>query len=162
MTPSLSTPVTHLSATQGKTYLLATVFTAGNILLPQLCHLIPGGGLIFLPIYFFTLIAAAGLFTAILSPVLNNMLFGMPPTPMLPIILTKSVLLAVAASFFARKVGRVALWAVAAAILAYQGLGIIVEWAMTESLVAALQDVSFGLPGILIQVIAGYKLMQKI
>lgn len=46
MTPSLSTPVTHLSATQGKTYLLATVFTAGNILLPQLCHLIPGGGLI--------------------------------------------------------------------------------------------------------------------
>ena len=168
MTPSLSTPVTHLSATQGKTYLLATMFTAGNILLPLLCHLIPGGGLIFLPIYFFTLIAAyrfgltAGLFTAILSPVLNNMLFGMPPTPMLPIILTKSVLLAVAASFFARKVGRVALWAVAAAILAYQGLGVIVEWAMTESLVAALQDVSFGLPGILIQVIAGYKLMQKI
>ena len=51
---------------------------------------------------------------------------------------------------------------VAAAILAYQGLGIIVEWAMTESLVAALQDVSLGLPGILIQVIAGYKLMQKI
>ena len=144
------------------------MFAAGNILLPQLCHLIPGGGLIFLPIYCFTLIAAyrfgltAGLFTAILSPVLNNMMFGMPPTPMLPIILTKSVLLAMAASFFARKAGRVALWAVAAAILAYQGLGIIVEWAMTESLVAALQDVSFGLPGILIQVIAGYKLMQKI
>lgn len=168
MIKATSTPITHLSATQGKAYLLATVFTAGNILLPQLCHLIPRGGLIFLPIYFFTLIAAyrfgftAGMLTAILSPILNNMLFGMPPTPMLPIILTKSVLLALAASFFAHKAGRVALSAVAAAILAYQCLGGIAEWAMTGSLAAALQDVSLGLPGILIQIFAGYKLMQKI
>ena len=54
-----------------KTYLFSSLFILGNILLPQICHLIPQGGLIFLPIYFFTLIGAyrygliVGLFTAI-------------------------------------------------------------------------------------------------
>ena len=41
-----------------KTYLMAALFVAGNIALPQLCHLMPQGGLIFLPIYFFTLVGA--------------------------------------------------------------------------------------------------------
>lgn len=40
-----------------KTYLSALLFIAGNIALPQLCHLIPYGGPTLLPIYFFTLIA---------------------------------------------------------------------------------------------------------
>ena len=40
-----------------KTYLFALLFIAGNIALPQLCHLIPYGGPTLLPIYFFTLIA---------------------------------------------------------------------------------------------------------
>ena len=61
-----------------KTYLFALLFVAGNIALPQLCHLIPYGGPTLLPIYFFTLIAAykygflVGLLTAILSPVINH------------------------------------------------------------------------------------------
>lgn len=41
-----------------KTYLFALLFVAGNIALPQLCHLVPYGGPTLLPIYFFTLIAA--------------------------------------------------------------------------------------------------------
>ena len=40
-----------------KTYLFALLFVAGNIALPQLCHLVPYGGPTLLPIYFFTLIA---------------------------------------------------------------------------------------------------------
>ncbi|MCE1156963.1 MAG: ECF transporter S component, partial [Bacteroidales bacterium] len=81
----------HLSNT--KTYLFATVFVTGNLLLPQLAHLVPQGGLILLPIYFFTLIAAykygihVGLLTAVLSPLANNLLFGMPPSAMLPAII---------------------------------------------------------------------------
>ena len=39
-----------LSFTQGRTYVFAALFAAGNIALPQLVHLIPGGGLIWLPI----------------------------------------------------------------------------------------------------------------
>lgn len=75
-----------------KTYLFALLFVVGNIALPQMCHLIPGGGLTWLPIYFFTLIAAykyglrVGLLTAILSPLINSALFGMPPVALLPVI----------------------------------------------------------------------------
>ena len=48
----------YLSLGNSKTYVLASLFVLGNLVFPQLAHLIPQGGLIFLPIYFFTLIAA--------------------------------------------------------------------------------------------------------
>ena len=57
-----------------RTYLFALFFVAGNIIVPQLCHLIPNGGLMFLPIYFFTLVGAykyglsVGMITAVFSP----------------------------------------------------------------------------------------------
>lgn len=79
-----------------KTYLFALLFVAGNIALPQLCHLVPAGGPTLLPIYFFTLIAAykygfkVGLLTALLSPVINHLLFAMPAAAVLPAILIKS------------------------------------------------------------------------
>ena len=41
-----------------RTYLVAFLFVIGNILLPQLCHLVPQGGITWLPIYFFTLSGA--------------------------------------------------------------------------------------------------------
>ena len=92
-----------LSFTNVKTYLFTLLFVAGNIILPQLCHLMPLGGLTLLPIYFFTLVAAykfglrVGLLTAILSPVINHLLFAMPAAAVLPAILIKSTLLAVIA-----------------------------------------------------------------
>ena len=47
-----------LSLRESRSLLFAALFIIGNIVLPQLCHLMPHGGLIFLPIYFFTLIGA--------------------------------------------------------------------------------------------------------
>lgn len=41
-----------------RTYLAAALFAAGNIVLPQLCHLVQLGGPTMLPIYFFTLVGA--------------------------------------------------------------------------------------------------------
>ena len=41
-----------------KTYLATLLFVVGNMALPQLFHLIPQGGITWLPIYFFTLIVA--------------------------------------------------------------------------------------------------------
>ncbi len=38
-----------------RTYLAASLFIIGNILFPQLFHLIPQGGLTWLPIYFSSL-----------------------------------------------------------------------------------------------------------
>lgn len=156
----------QLSYSQMKTYLLAALFVVGNIALPQLCHLMPQGGLIFLPIYFFTLVAAykygftVGLTTAVLSPLVNSALFGMPPAAALPIIFIKSVTLAVAASLIAKKTNKVTLVTVALAVIAYQLIGSLAEWAMTGSIEKASQDVILGWPGCLIQIVGGYLVLR--
>ncbi len=157
-----------LNYTQVKTYLFAGLFVAGNIALPQLCHLVPYGGPALLPIYFFTLIAAykygfrVGLLTALLSPVINHLLFGMPVAAMLPVLLVKSSLLAGAAAFVAHRTGRITLLALLAAILIYQVAGTAFEWAYTGSFYTAAQDFRIGLPGMLIQLFGGYALLKAI
>lgn len=151
-----------------KTYLFAAIFVAGNLLLPQLVHLIPNGGLIFLPIYFFTLIAAykysihVGLLTAILSPLVNSLLFGMPAMNMLPIILIKSVILAIAAAMVAKHFGKISFLGILLAILVYQVIGTGIEWAMTQNFFIAIQDFRIGLPGMVIQLVGGYFVLKAI
>ena len=151
-----------LSLREAKSYLVAMAFIVGNIVLPQLCHLMPQGGLIWLPIYFFTLVGAykygwqVGLFTTVASPIVNSLLFGMPGAAMVPIILIKSILLAVAAGLMAHYTKRVSLLSILAVVMIYQVLGGMAEWAMTGSLSAALQDFQLGLPGIIFQIIGGY------
>lgn len=149
--------------TEARTYLLALAFIVGNVALPQLFHtMIPHGGMIWLPIYFFTLIGAfkygwrVGLLTALASPIVNHLLFGMPMLAVLPAILTKSVLLAIGAGFIAHRYQKVSILAMVAVVLFYQGLGSVAEWAYTGSLAAALQDARMGLPGMLLQVVGGY------
>ena len=145
-----------------RTYIFALLFIAGNIVLPQLCHLFPQGGLIMLPIYFFTLIAAykfgfrVGLLTAILSPLVNSALFGMPPAAALPIIMIKGILLAGAAAWMASKSKGASLLALTGVVLAYQLFGGLIEWAMTGSLASALQDWKLGWPGMLLQAVGGW------
>jgi len=145
-----------------RTWLFATLFIAGNIILPQLCHLIPQGGLILLPIYFFTLIAAykfgfrVGLLTAVLSPLINSALFGMPPAAALPIIMIKGVLLAGAAAWMANRSKGASLLALIGVVLAYQFVGGLFEWAMTGSLASALQDWKLGYPGMILQALGGW------
>ena len=152
----------YLSLSNYKTYMLASLFVLGNLIFPQLAHLIPNGGFILLPIYFFTLIAAyrygifVGMLTAILSPLVNSLLFGMPPVAVLPAIMIKSVVLVIAASLAAKHFGRVSLIGVALAVLAYQFIGTAFEWMLTQNLFIALQDVRICLPGILLQIVGGY------
>lgn len=108
---------------------------------------------------------AVGLLTALASPLANHLLFGMPPAGMLPAILIKSVLLALAAAYAAKKAGKVSFWAILAAVAAYQIVGSLAEWGLTGSLAAALQDLRIGLPGIAVQILGGYavlKALQKI
>lgn len=151
-----------------KTYLFATLFVAGNILAPQLAHFVPQGGFIFLPIYFFTLIAAykyglkVGLLTAILSPVINHLLFGMPPMAVLPAILVKSVLLAGAAAYLARRSNAVTLLNLVLAVLFYQVAGTLLEWALVRDFMVAVQDFRIGVPGMLLQIFGGFGLLKAI
>lgn len=115
----------NLSVSNLRTYVFGMLFVLGNIVLPQLCHLIPEGGKILLPIYFFTLIASykfglkVGLLTAVLSPLCNHFLFGMPPLAVLPVLLVKSSLLAVAAAWIAGQTQKLSVIHLAVAVLAY-------------------------------------------
>ena len=157
-----------LSFRDVKTYLFVLVFVTGNLVLPQLCHLVNMGGLIWLPIYFFTLIAAykyglrVGLLTAMLSPVVNCVLFGMPPMAVLPVILVKSTLFAVAAAYSARLSGKISILAILAAVLTYQIVGTLVEWAIIQDFYKAIQDFRIGIPGMLLQTVGGYALLKTI
>ncbi|MBD3589463.1 ECF transporter S component [Bacteroides sp. GM023] len=151
-----------------KTYLFALLFVAGNIALPQLCHLVPYGGPTLLPIYFFTLIAAykygffVGLLTAIFSPVLNHLLFAMPSEAVLPILLIKSTLLAGASALAARTMKSVSLLGILGIVLSYQIIGTAFEWVLTGSFYVAVQDFRIGIPGMLIQWFGGYALLKAI
>lgn len=147
---------------EAKTYLVAALFVLGNIALPQLFHLVPKGGMIWLPIYFFTLVGAykygwrVGLLTAIASPLVNSALFSMPQPAVIPAILIKSVLLAIAAGYAANKFRKVSIPLLIGVVAFYQIIGSLAEWAITGSAAAALQDVRLALPGITLQVLGGY------
>lgn len=157
-----------LSYRDVKTYWMALLFVGGNILLPQLCHLVPQGGATWLPIYFFTLVGAykygwkVGLLTAIASPLVNSLLFGMPAVAVLPAILMKSTLLAMAAGIMAQRSHKVTWFSLLAVILIYQVLGTMGEWTLTGSLYLALQDFRMGLPGMALQLIGGYLVLNVI
>lgn len=168
MTTTHSIALYQLGARSLKTYLFALLFIVGNILLPQLCHLVPQGGLILLPIYFFTLVGAykygftVGLLTAVLSPLVNNLLFGMPAAPMLLTIMIKGTLLAGVAAFVASRTKKVSLLGLIAVVLLAQCLGMLWEWAYTSSLSAALQDFRLGWPGLLLQIFGGFLLLSYV
>lgn len=159
---STNTKLYAYSFSSVKTYVFAMLFVAGNLILPQLAHVVPNGGPTLLPIYFFTLIAAykyglkTGLLTAILSPVLNHLIFGMPVLAFLPVILIKSTLLAIAAAYAAQYFQKVSIPILVLVVLSYQIVGTLVEWAIVQNFYLAVQDFRMGLIGMAVQVFGGY------
>lgn len=151
-----------LGYTEVRTYWAASLFVLGNLILPQLFHLMPQGGITWLPIYFFTLIGAykygwkVGLLTALLSPTINSLMFGMPSSLVLPAVLIKSVLLALTAGYAAYRFKKVSVWFLLCIVLSYQIVGTLAEWIYTGNLYTALQDFRIGVPGILMQVFGGW------
>lgn len=145
-----------------KTYLFAVLFIIGNVVMPQLFHQLPQGGIIWLPIYFFTLVAAykygwrVGLLTAMASPLVNSIFFGMPAAAALPAIMLKSGVLALVAGYFAQRFKSAALWQLLVVVAAYQAIGTLGEWALKGDLFLALQDFRIGIPGMLLQVVGGW------
>lgn len=93
---------------------------------------------------------------------MNSLLFGMPPVALLPAIIIKSVILAIAAAMAAQYFGKVSLWGILLSILAYQVIGTGVEWAMTQNFLVAIQDFRIGLPGMLIQLMGGYFVLKAL
>ena len=161
-----NTKLYSLTFSELRTYLYAMLFVVGNVVLPQLCHLIPNGGPMLLPIFFFTLIAAykfgfvAGLLTAVLSPLVNFLMFGMPDATMLPFVLLKSVLLALAASYAARRFGKVSVLILIAVVLFYQIVGTLVQCLAMGNMATMLPVLYTVVPGMLIQVLLGYVIIR--
>lgn len=151
-----------------RTYLAASLFVLGNIVVPQLFHLVPKGGITWLPIYFFTLVGAykygwrVGLLTAVASPLINSLLFDMPAVGNLPAILLKSVLLAVFAGVVATRVKKASIWMLLVVVMAYQIVGTLGEWVIKGDFYLAIQDFHIGVPGMLMQVFGGWIFINKL
>ncbi|MDR1678804.1 MAG: ECF transporter S component [Prevotellaceae bacterium] len=156
-----------MSLKEVHTYLFVLLFVVGNILLPQLCHFVPGGGHVWLPIYFFTLIAAykyglyVGLLTALLSAIVNSFLFGMPVFAILPVILSKSILLVGVAAYAVHRLKRVSFMAILAVIVVYQLLGAAIEGVIMRDFALAVQHIRIAVPGMLVQLCGGYLILKS-
>ena len=161
-----TTRLQSLPFNSAKTYVTAALFVIGNILLPQLFHLVPQGGVTWLPIYFFTLVGAymygwrVGLLVALASPLINSVLFGMPAVNALPAIIMKSTLLATMAGYAATRFNKVTPALILAVVLGYQVAGTLGEWALKGDFFLACQDFRIGIPGMLLQLIGGYAVIK--
>ncbi|MDE6197298.1 MAG: ECF transporter S component [Muribaculaceae bacterium] len=151
-----------------RTYVSAAAFIVANILFPQLFHAVPQGGMIWLPIYFFTLIGSyiygwrVGLLTALASPLLSSLIFGMPAAAALPAITVKSALLAAAAGYAAYRFGRATVAVLLCVVLSYQVAGTLVEWAIMGDFALACSDFRIGVPGMLLQIFGGYAVLRRV
>lgn len=146
-------------------YAAVAAMVAGNLLLPFAFHQFPGGGLMFLPIYFFTLVAGwrygarAAVATALLSPMANHFLTGMPPTAMLQEIVLQSALLGALAAIIAGRSARPTLAKLALLVLAHQVLVLLPTLVHTgwQPCLAAL---TFRSPGLLLQILGGFAVLR--
>ena len=149
-----------------KTYLWAALFVMANMVLPQLFHLIPQGGIVFAPLSFVILAGAyklgwkTGLLAALASPVVNHFVWGMPAWGVVPVMALKLALLALAAGLTAQYFKRVTVPLLAGVVLAAEVLGGLSELALTGSIDASVADFTIGWPGLLLQVFGTWGVLQ--
>jgi niacin transporter len=73
-----------------KQLVLTALFIAIGVVLPQAFHMIPNAGSVVLPMHIPVLISGYavgpffGCLCGVLTPILSHLIFGMPPTPVLP------------------------------------------------------------------------------
>jgi len=151
-----------------KTYMWATVFVACNLILPQLFHLIPQGGIIFAPLSLVIMAGAykfgwkTGLLAAVLSPLVNHLMTGQPVWGMLPVMTLKLVVLAVVAGMAAQYFRKVSVLILVGVMLVSLLLGALGELLLTGGVQATIADVTIGWPGLLLQVVGTWLLLKWI
>ena len=153
---------------EAKTYLWAMVFVACNLVLPQVFHLIPQGGIIFSPLSLVILAGAyklgwkTGLLAALLSPLVNHLLTGMPVMAVLPVMTLKLAVLALVAGFTAQHFKTVSLPLIIAVVLVSKAIGCLGELLLTGGIDATIADFTIGWPGLLLQVIGAWLILTKL
>ncbi len=151
-----------LNYNEVKTYLWATVFVACNLILPQVFHLIPQGGIIFSPLSLVILVGAyklgwrVGLLAAVASPLVNHLLTGSPAWEVLPVMTMKLAILALIAGLTAQHFKKVTLLLLVGVVLATEIMGGVGELALTGGIDATIQDFTVGYPGLVLQIVGAY------
>ncbi len=149
------------------TYLWAMVFVICNLALPQLFHLIPQGGVIFSPLSFVILVGAykfgwkTGLLAALLSPLVNHLLTGMPTMAVLPVMTLKLAVLALVAGLTAQHFKRATLLLLIGVILVTKVIGGLGEWLLTGGIAATIADFTIGWPGLLVMLFGSWLILRK-
>lgn len=157
-----STRLYTLTYDEAKTYLWATIFVACNLVLPQVFHIIPQGGIIFAPLSLVILAGAykfgwrVGLIAALTSPLVNHLITGIPAWNILPVMTFKLAVLALTAGFTAQHFKKVTLPLLIGVVLTSMLIGGLGELVLTGSIEATIQDFTIGWPSILLQVIGAY------
>ncbi|GHU99910.1 hypothetical protein FACS1894159_04690 [Bacteroidia bacterium] len=143
-----------------RTWLYAALLIAANVALPQLFHLAGLGGAVFVPILFFTLLAAVrygaacAATVAVLSPLVSFALVGMPAAATLWTLMIKGVAMAAVAGLLIRPGYAVRLWQVAVVAAAAQVVGMAFQIAILGTFAPAWAAVTTALPGIALQIAA--------
>jgi hypothetical protein len=157
-----------LNYSEAKTYLWAMIFVACNLILPQVFHLIPQGGIIFAPLSLVILAGAykfgwrTGLLAALLSPIVNHTITGMPAWNVLPVMVVKLMILAMIAGLTAEYFKKVSITLLVGVVLVSMALGALGELLFTGGITASIQDVTVGWPGILLQVLGSWLILKYV
>jgi hypothetical protein len=157
-----------LNYDEAKTYLWATVFVACNLVLPQVFHLIPQGGVIFSPLSLVILVGAykfgwkTGLLAALASPLVNHAITGMPAWEVMPVMTLKLAVLAMVAGLAAQRFKTVNLPLLIGVILVSKAIGCLGEFILTGGIAATIADFTIGWPGLLLQVFGAWLILKYV
>jgi len=157
-----------LNFDEAKTYLWATVFVACNLVLPQVFHLIPQGGVIFSPLSLVILVGAykfgwkTGLLAALASPLVNHAITGMPAWEVMPVMTLKLAVLAMVAGLAAQRFKTVNLPLLIGVILVSKAIGCLGEFILTGGIAATIADFTIGWPGLLLQVFGAWLILKYV
>ena len=155
-----------LNYVEAKTYLWAMVFVACNLVLPQVFHLIPQGGVIFSPLSLVILAGAykfgwkTGLLAAVLSPLVNHLITGMPAMAVMPVMTLKLVVLALVAGLAAQHFKTVSLPLLIGVVLVSKAIGCLGELALTGGIAATIADFTIGWPGLILQIVGAWLILK--
>ena len=156
-----------LAFNETRTYLWSAVFILCNLVLPQLCHLIPQGGVMLAPLSLVIMVGAykfgwkPALIAAALSPLVNHYATGMPAWGILQVMTVKLIILALVAGLAAQYYRKATLPILVGVVLMAELLGGLGELAITGGIAATIADFAIGWPGLILQVAGTYLLVKS-
>ena len=156
-----------LAFNETRTYLWSAVFILCNLVLPQLCHLIPQGGVMLAPLSLVIMVGAykfgwkPALIAAALSPLVNHYATGMPAWGILQMMTVKLIILALVAGLAAQYYRKATLPILVGVVLTAELLGGLGELALTGGIAATIADFAIGWPGLILQVAGTYLLVKS-